>query len=90
MVKAEKRPRRRKEVGYVIKDRMDKSIVVRVDRLVKMPKYGKYVKRKSTFAVHDEKNEARVGDRVEIMASRRLSKNKTWRLVQVLGRAGGQ
>ena len=86
---AERRGKRRKEVGRVLKDKMDKSIIVRIDRLVKVPKYGKYVKKKSTFAVHDEKNEAHVGDKVEIMGSRRLSKNKSWRLVQVLEKIGG-
>jgi small subunit ribosomal protein S17 len=78
------RNKRRAETGYVVKDAMNKGIVVRIDRLRKVPKYGKYVKRKSTIAVHDEKNEAKVGDKVEVMESRKFSKTKSWRLVRIL------
>jgi small subunit ribosomal protein S17 len=81
---AEKRGKRRKEVGIVIKDKMDKSIVVRIDKMVKVPKYGKYVRRETKLAVHDENNEAKVGDKVEISESRCLSKTKNWRLVRIL------
>jgi len=78
------RGKRRKQVGYVVKDKMNKGIIVRIDRLVKVPTYGKYVRRKTTIAVHDENNEAHVGDKVEIIESRRYSKRKSWRLVRIL------
>ena len=78
------RGKRRKQVGCVIKDKMNKGIIVRIDSLVKVPMYGKYVRRKTTIAVHDKNNEARVGDKVEIIESRRYSKRKSWRLIRIL------
>lgn len=66
---------------------MDKSIVVGVERKVKHPKYGKFVKKTSTFMAHDEKNECNIGDIVQVMETRPLSKNKRWRLVQIVERA---
>lgn len=73
--------------GRVVSDKMQKTIVVREDRLVKHPVYGKYVRRKSIYRAHDENNEARVGDVVEISQSRPLSKTKRWRLVRVVRQA---
>jgi small subunit ribosomal protein S17 len=71
-------------IGTVKSDRMDKSIVVRVDRKVLHPVYKKYVKRHTTLVAHDEKNEARTGDRVEVVFGRPLSRTKRWRLVRVI------
>ena len=66
---------------------MDKSIVIMVERKVKHPKYGKFVKKSTKFMAHDEKNEANIGDTVRIMETRPLSKNKCWRLVEIVERA---
>ncbi len=82
-----KRAPRRREVGVVVGDRADKTISVEIRHLVKHPKYGKYVRRTTRCYAHDEKNEAREGDRVEIAETRPLSKLKRWRLVSVLDRA---
>jgi small subunit ribosomal protein S17 len=73
-----------KRIGTVKSDKMDKSIVVRVDRKVLHPVYKKYVKRHTTLVAHDENNEARTGDRVEVVFSRPLSRSKRWRLVRVI------
>ncbi len=77
-------------VGTVTSDKMQKTITVSVERLEKHPLYGKYVRRRTVCKAHDENNEARIGDRVEIMATRPLSKTKQWRLVRVLERGGTQ
>jgi small subunit ribosomal protein S17 len=78
----------RKEItGVVISNSMDKSITVSVERKVKHPKYGKFVKATSKFAAHDEKNECTVNDIVKIMETRPLSKNKRWRLVEIVEKA---
>jgi small subunit ribosomal protein S17 len=66
---------------------MDKTIVVAVERKVKHPKYGKFVKKTTTFMVHDDKNECGSGDTVKIMETRPMSKNKRWRLVEILEKA---
>jgi small subunit ribosomal protein S17 len=66
---------------------MEKSIVVMIERKVKHPKYGKFVKQSSKFVAHDEKNECNIGDTVKIMETRKLSKNKNWRLVEILEKA---
>ena len=66
---------------------MDKSIVILVERKVKHPMYGKFVKKSTKFMAHDEKNEANIGDTVRIMETRPLSKNKCWRLVEIVERA---
>ena len=84
------RGHRRREVGVVVGDGADKTIRVEVRRLVKHPKYGKYVYRTTRCHAHDEGNDARTGDRVEIMEVRPLSKMKRWRLVSVLERASEQ
>jgi small subunit ribosomal protein S17 len=81
-----KRRRLRKtRVGDVVSDAMDKTIVVRTVTRVPHQKFGKIVKHVKRFYVHDEKNEAKIGDRVSIMESRPLSRLKRWRLVQILG-----
>ena len=81
------RARRRIQQGVVVSDAMDKSIVVRVTRLVKHPVYGKYIRRSSKLMAHDEGNEAHAGDKVEVSESRPLSKRKRWRLLRVLDKA---
>ena len=78
----------RKEItGVVVSNLMDKSITVSVERKVKHPKYGKFVKATSKFAAHDEKNECTINDIVKIMETRPLSKNKRWRLVEIVEKA---
>lgn len=81
------RDARRTMTGTVVSDKMDKTIVVSVERSVKHPLYGKIVKRTSKFKAHDENNECSVGDKVRIMETRPLSKEKRWRLVEVLQKA---
>ena len=81
------RPRRKVRVGKVVSDRMDKTAVVTIERLVKHPTYGRYVRRRAKFKVHDEKNECHVGDTIRFMETRRLSKDKRWRLVGIVERA---
>lgn len=83
----ETRTQRKERVGLIVSNKMEKSIVVEVQRLVKHTKYGKFVKRSSRFMAHDEKNECNPGDKVRIMETRPLSKNKCWRLVEILERA---
>lgn len=85
--KTTERTNRKEKTGVVISNKMSKSIVVAVERKVKHPKYGKFVKKTSTFMAHDEKNESNIGDTVRIMETRPLSKNKCWRLVAVVERA---
>jgi small subunit ribosomal protein S17 len=87
MEQTTKRSIRKEKTGTVISNKMTKSIVVSVERKVKHPKYGKFVKKTSTFMAHDEKNECQIGDTVRIMETRPLSKNKCWRLVEILERA---
>jgi len=74
-------------IGTVASDKMQKSCTVRVERRYKHPKYGKYVVASKKYIVHDENNEARTGDRVEISETRPLSKNKRFRLLSILERA---
>ena len=78
---------RKERIGVVVSNKMDKSIVVLVERKVKHPKYGKFVKKSTKFMAHDEKNECNIGDTVKIMETRPLSKNKCWRLVEITERA---
>lgn len=80
----EKRGLRKTRVGLVVSNKMDKSIVVSVERRVRDPLYQKFVKKTSKFMAHDEKNECQVGDLVRIMETRPMSKRKCWRLVQVV------
>jgi len=78
---------RKERVGVVVSNKMDKSFVIMVERKVKHPLYGKFVKKSTKFMAHDEKNEANIGDTVRIMETRPLSKNKCWRLVEIVERA---
>ena len=85
--KTDKRNQRRTLIGVVSRDKMTKTRRVDVERLVKHPRYGKYVKKRTVCYVHDENNESHVGDTVEIMATRPLSKQKCWRLLRVITKA---
>jgi small subunit ribosomal protein S17 len=87
MTGTETRSQRKVRVGEVVSDKMDKTAVVAVTRLVKHPRYGRFVKRTSKFKVHDEKNECHIGDTVRIMETRPLSKDKRWRLVEIMKKA---
>jgi len=78
---------RKERVGLVTSDKMDKTITVSIERKVKHPIYGKFVKTTKKFKAHDEKNDAKAGDTVKISEVRPLSKTKRWRLVEVLERA---
>ena len=78
---------RKTRVGLVVSDKMDKTIVVAVQDSVKHPLYGKIVKRTVKFKAHDEKNECGIGDKVEIMETRPLSKDKNWRLLRIIEKA---
>ncbi|GIV18577.1 MAG: hypothetical protein KatS3mg023_0328 [Armatimonadota bacterium] len=81
------RGRRKVRVGTVVSDRMDKTVVVAVERMMRHPLYGKTVKRTKKFHAHDENNECRVGDVVEIMETRPLSRTKRWRVARVIQKA---
>ena len=81
------RSRRKDFVGVVVSNKMDKSIVVMVERQIRHPLYGKYVKRSSKFMAHDEQNSCTVGDTVRIMEVRPLSRKKRWRLVEIVEKA---
>ena len=76
---------RKEKVGIVLSNKMQKTIVVQVKRKTLHPEYGKVIEKAAKFKVHDEKNEAKIGDKVRIVETRPLSKDKRWRLVQVLG-----
>ncbi len=78
---------RKERIGIVVSNKMDKSIVVLVERKVKHPIYGKFIKKSTKFMAHDEKNDSNIGDTVRIMETRPLSKNKCWRLVEIIERA---
>lgn len=75
---------RKEKTGVVVSNKMQNSIVVNVERKVMHPKYGKFVKKNTNFMAHDEKNECNIGDIVLIAETRPLSKNKCWRLVQII------
>lgn len=81
------RNNRKTRIGKVVSDKMDKTIVVAIETLVRHPLYGKSVKRTTKFKAHDENNECKIGDRVRIMETRPLSKEKRWRLVEIIERA---
>lgn len=78
---------RKERTGIVTSDKMDKTITVSIERKVKHPIYGKFLKQTKSFKAHDEKNDAKVGDTVRIMETRPLSKTKRWRLVEIIERA---
>lgn len=84
---AEKRNLRKEKVGIVTSNKMEKSIVISVMRKVKHPKYGKFVNKTTKFSAHDETNSCNIGDTVRIMETRPISKNKCWRLVEIIERA---
>ena len=75
---------RKTRIGVVSSNKMDKTITVNVERKVKHPLYGKFLKKTTKFHAHDEKNECSIGDTVKIMESRPLSKTKRWRLVEIV------
>ena len=82
----EKRNLRKERIGIVTSDKMEKSIVVSVERKVKHPKFGKFLKKNTKFVAHDENNDCNEGDTVRIMETRPLSKSKNWRLVEIVER----
>ena len=84
---SENKEKIRTVTGRVVSDKMDKTITVMVERLIKFPIYGKYVRRSTKYMAHDEQNQAKQGDVVSITSCRPLSKNKTFKLVSVLERS---
>jgi small subunit ribosomal protein S17 len=80
---------RKHRSGVVVSNKMDKTVVVLVERLVKHPKYKKYLRARRKFKAHDEKNACQVGDRVEIVETRPLSREKRWAVITVLQKAAG-
>ncbi len=83
-METEKIDRRKTVIGVVVSNKMFKTITVKSEKLVKHPKYGKFVRRVTTYKAHDEENKASIGDKVEIAETRPLSKTKRWRLVRVV------
>jgi len=83
----EERNTRKVRTGVVVSDKMDKTVVVAVERLMRHPLYGKAIKRTKKFKAHDENNECRVGDTVKIMETRPLSHDKRWRVVEIVKKA---
>lgn len=83
----EERNLRKERIGVVASNKMDKTIVVVIERRTKHPIYGKFVKKSTRFFAHDEENTCNIGDTVRIMETRPLSKNKRWRLVEIIERA---
>jgi len=86
-VSTTERSRRKMRVGRVVSDRMDKTVVVSIERLVKHPTYGRYVRKRTKFKVHDEQNACRIGDVIRFMETRPLSKDKRWRFLEFVERA---
>jgi small subunit ribosomal protein S17 len=78
---------RKERVGLVVSNKMEKSIVVQIERKVKHPKYGKFVRKTTKLVAHDEQNECGIGDTVKIMETRPISKDKCWRLVEIIEKA---
>lgn len=78
---------RKVRTGIVLSNKMDKTITVAVERKIKHPIYGKFLKKNVKFHAHDEKNECQIGDAVKIMETRPLSKTKTWRLIEIIKKA---
>ncbi len=85
----EARNSRKERVGVVVSDAMDKTVIVRAERRIAHPVYGKIMRRSKKYYAHDEKNEAKKGDKVIITETRPLSKTKRWRLVEISARASG-
>ncbi len=84
---AETRRPRKMLIGSIVGNKMDKTVVVSVERLIKHPVYGKYVKRRVKYVAHDEKNECGAGDKVAMIETRPLSKTKRWRVKEILEKA---
>jgi small subunit ribosomal protein S17 len=84
---ATERGARKVRTGVVVSDKMDKTVVVRIDRQMRHALYGKTIKRSSKLAAHDESNDAHVGDTVRVMETRPVSKSKRWRVVEIVERA---
>jgi len=78
---------RKVRVGRVVSDKMEKSCVIAVERKIKHPKYGKFMKKTTKLMVHDESNECGIGDTIRVMETRPLSKNKRWRLIEIIEKA---
>lgn len=78
------RGNRKTRVGVVVSDKMDKTVVVKVDQMVKHPVYKKYIKRRVTFKAHDEENRCNIGDKVSVVETRPLSRDKRWRVREIL------
>ncbi len=78
------RGNRKTQIGIVVSDKMDKTVVVKVDRLVKHPVYNKYIKRTAKYKAHDDENSCKTGDRVMIVETRPLSKDKRWKVRQIV------
>lgn len=78
---------RKERIGQVVSNKMQKTITIAVNRKVKHPIYGKFIRKTTKFTAHDETNECNIGDTVRIMETRPLSKNKRWRLVEIIERA---
>jgi small subunit ribosomal protein S17 len=87
VIEKEARSKRKIRIGKVVSNKMDKTVVVECERQFAHPIYQKMIKRKSRFKAHDEKNECLVGDKVRIMETRPISKDKCWRVVEILERA---
>jgi small subunit ribosomal protein S17 len=81
------RKKRKTKVGWVVSNRMQKTIVVAIDRLLRHPRYNRVIKRTSKLYAHDEKNQCQIGDKVKVMETKPLSKLKRWRVVEVLEKA---
>lgn len=75
---------RKTQIGVVVSDKMEKTCVVKVDRLVKHPVYNKYIKRSAKYKAHDEQNSCKIGDRVQIVETRPMSKDKRWKVRQII------
>lgn len=80
----EDRGMRKVQVGKVVSDKMEKTVVVAIETLVRHPLYGKIIKRTKRFKAHDEENSCRIGDKVRVMETRPLSKEKRWRVIEIL------
>ncbi len=78
------RGNRKTQIGVVVSDKMDKTVVVRIDRLIKHPVYNKYIKRSAKYKAHDSENSCKIGDRVLIVETRPLSKDKCWKVRQII------
>jgi len=83
----ETKPHRKTRIGVVVSDKMDKTVVVSISKKIQHPKYKKFVSRRVKYKAHDEANACRIGDRVEIEETRPLSREKRWRVSQIIERA---